>query len=393
LQALAGATGTKASTASGNADVGNTHILALRPVNTAPTVSLSSPAQGATFTAPATITLTATVADTDGTIQKVEFFHGGTNLIATVTTAPYTFDWTNVAAGSYTLTAKATDNQNGTTTSAPVNVTVNAGVAQMYFIHTDHLDTPRLITNGTGQAVWRREQSDPFGGNPPDENPSGLGAFTYNLRLPGQYFDKETNTHYNYFRDYDPAIGRYLQSDPIGLDGGINTYAYVDGNPLSLVDPLGQVPVGSIPEDPNQPAIFYNLPRRMPQQECPTDDCPNPITITNTSRGVCREGDTLCGQAMKAAGLAPPYFPQTMTSTYSGTCLLKFGVGFTGAKFVAGTALVNQAPNIAARAGFSAANVARVATAASALNSPPAMVVGGSLAIVGVLKKCECPSK
>ena len=73
----------------------------------------------------------------------------------------------------------------------------------------------------------------------PDENPSGLGNFTCNLRLPGQYFDRETNLHYNYFRDYDPSIGRYVQSDPIGLGGGLNTYAYVNGQPLRLVDPLG----------------------------------------------------------------------------------------------------------------------------------------------------------
>jgi len=88
-------------------------------------------------------------------------------------------------------------------------------------------------------VVWRWENQEPFGNSPPDENPSGLGVFAFNLRFPGQYFDRETNTHYNYFRDYDPAIGRYVQSDPIGLLGGPNTYPYALNDPLVLFDALG----------------------------------------------------------------------------------------------------------------------------------------------------------
>jgi RHS repeat-associated protein len=75
--------------------------------------------------------------------------------------------------------------------------------------------------------------------NVPDENPSALGVFDLPLRLLGQYYDKETNLHYNYYRDYDPSIGIYRQSDVIGLRGGLNTYAYVLGNPILYVDPFG----------------------------------------------------------------------------------------------------------------------------------------------------------
>ncbi|MFM7024329.1 MAG: discoidin domain-containing protein [Flavobacteriales bacterium] len=92
--------------------------------NTAPTVSLTSPANNATFTSPASISIAATAADADGTVSKVDFYNGAT-LLGTATVAPYTFSWNNVAAGTYTITAQATDNQNAVTTSAAVNITVN----------------------------------------------------------------------------------------------------------------------------------------------------------------------------------------------------------------------------------------------------------------------------
>lgn len=91
--------------------------------NQLPAVSITSPSNGATFTAPASVTIDATAADTDGTISKVEFFQGTTKLGEDLN-SPYSFSWTNVGAGTYSLTAKATDNSNGTKTSTPVSITV-----------------------------------------------------------------------------------------------------------------------------------------------------------------------------------------------------------------------------------------------------------------------------
>jgi RHS repeat-associated protein len=117
-------------------------------------------------------------------------------------------------------------------------LTGNWTAPEISYIYTDQIDRPWMVTNTLNQIRWRWD-TEPFGSNQPNSNPSGLGTFTFPLRFPGQYYDAETGLHYNYFRDYDPQIGRYVQSDPIGLEGGVNTYAYVGSNPLTHSDPTG----------------------------------------------------------------------------------------------------------------------------------------------------------
>ncbi len=109
----------------------------------------------------------------------------------------------------------------------------NAG--QLVFIHNDHLGTPKLMTDGDMRVVWQA-QSLPFG-----ETRASVADVKQSLRFPGQYKDEETGYHYNYHRDYDPTLGRYIQSDPIGLLGGVNTFGYVGGNPVTSFDPKGLV--------------------------------------------------------------------------------------------------------------------------------------------------------
>jgi len=129
----------------------------------------------------------------------------------------------------------------------------------LYAVHADHLNTPRLVTNAAKTPIWQwpygtGENNKPSGTlavYPPVRAPGHTLAFprtrattpalTLNLRYPGQYFDAESNLFYNYQRVYQPTTGRYTQPDPIGLDGGLNRFGYVGGNPISMTDPLGLV--------------------------------------------------------------------------------------------------------------------------------------------------------
>jgi RHS repeat-associated protein len=102
-----------------------------------------------------------------------------------------------------------------------------------YYFHNDHLGTPQVLTDGTGSIAWKAAYK-PFG-----EAVISIATVQNPFRFPGQYYDQETGLHYNYFRYYNPQTGRYITPDPIGLEGGINLFAYVRGNPLRWIDPFG----------------------------------------------------------------------------------------------------------------------------------------------------------
>lgn len=122
--------------------------------------------------------------------------------------------------------------------SQQVALVVHAGTGApvLYYIHSDHLNTPQALTDENQQVVWMADY-EPFGKIAEQDQDSVMHL----SRFPGQYEDKETGLYYNYFRDYDPSLGRYVQSDPIGLEGGINTYAYVHANPLRYIDTNGLI--------------------------------------------------------------------------------------------------------------------------------------------------------
>jgi len=225
------------------------------------------------------------------------------------------------------------------------------------------------VADATGTTVWRWEQQEPFGNNPADEDPDANSvAFDLPLRLPGQRYDRESGLAQNWNRDYWPEGGRYVQSDPIGLVGGINTFAYVASSPLRYDDPLGLDYMSMYPMINNEGYWRNTEPPETPKcsEICLFEVKPD-----------CRPGDTQCAMASAAAGLRM----STKSRFYSCKCVLTFGlIGKVGG------AVVGQ--RVAKRVAATATSPI-VKGAAAAFASPAATVVGGAYGLITVSNTCE----
>ena len=107
----------------------------------------------------------------------------------------------------------------------------------MYIIYYDQIGIPREMTDSQGKLLWKGRY-DAWGQLIHDSNRHAQRTTHQPFRLQNQYFDQETGLHYNFFRYYDPHIGRFTQQDPIGLMGGMNLYQFAN-NTQAWVDPLG----------------------------------------------------------------------------------------------------------------------------------------------------------
>jgi RHS repeat-associated protein len=177
------------------------------------------------------------------------------------------------------------------------------------YIHTDHLGTPQKMTDSGQSIVWDGAASDPFMLEPLPTN------LTMNLRFPGQQFDSETGLHYNGMRDYDPTLGRYIESDPIGLAGGINTYAYVGGNPLTFVD-LDGLLKGLPPNPPTPDFDDCEVQLENDLARCRGMNCSRIAYQACAAQAQQRYAACLTGRRGK--DLPPPYRPRVIVPVPGG---------------------------------------------------------------------------
>jgi RHS repeat-associated protein len=202
----------------------------------------------------------------------------------------------------------------------------NGGGVNLFYVHTDHLNTPRRTSRPSDDVVVWRWDSDPFGTTTADEDPDGdSNLFVYGLRFPGQYFDTETGLHYNYMRTYDPQAARYAESDPLGLGGGTNTYAYTRNSPLLRVDPTGEYDctysisnhsMTCVPRDQGHPQFASTdfVSGNNQDQACP--DCQNnPNRIDRQNHGPLPTGQYSMG-AQRRNSSRRPLTPNAQTDMH-----------------------------------------------------------------------------
>jgi hypothetical protein len=188
----------------------------------------------------------------------------------------------------------------------------------------------------------------------------------------------ETGLNQNYFRDYDPQVGRYVESDPIGLKGGINTYGYVLGNPTSNADPRG------LESGPAYHSIYtWSLP---PPTSCGTCQGQDRVEFS-FSDSACAEWDTTCSLAMQAAGLSHP----RRTVAYSLSCLMKAGILTKPVGLASSEALRRGVPWAVGALGGSETAVAAWSRGLSWLLGPEATLLGWvPLGLIETNNRCEC---
>jgi RHS repeat-associated protein len=162
------------------------------------------------------------------------------------------------------------------------NVDTTGTASTIAYVTADQLGTPRAITDANGTIDWQL----PYQGNAFEElPPTSTTGYAYNLRSAGEYFDAETGLNNNGYRTRDAGTWRFLQSDPLGLGGGISTYAAVGNDPLSYIDPLGlQTQVGAWPVIPVTPCASCH----SPVLPVPPPSSPGQFSVPNSGVG----GDT-----------------------------------------------------------------------------------------------------
>ncbi len=216
----------------------------------------------------------------------------------------------------------------------PVGLLVGASpaVGRLHYLQPDHLGTPRVVIEPARDvAVWAWDlKGEAFGDSAPNEDPDGDSvAFVLDMRFPGQRHDAASGLSYNYFRDYEAGTGRYVQSDPIGLAGGLGTYIYAANDPLSYIDPLGlkcgsgQVtvwtfkhgaprshcessanPSGNLPySNPTGDMAFFHPNTSTPKGDCQAK-CSADFVLPGVSDVAEKGVDYGLGKVLRGAGLA-----------------------------------------------------------------------------------------